>query len=203
MTPRNLTIASVARFAIAFGAWTSYRLASPPPAPRTATVLPAPDALPEFSLVDQDGNAVGRELFVGQWDLVFFGFTHCPDVCPLTLKTLADAKRKLAAAGQRPLPRIVLVSVDPERDTPAVLAEYVGYFGPDVVGLTGSPDELRRLTGPLGVYFEKRGAGDDYSVDHSAFVMVVNPAGEFSALFSSPHEVDNFVHDLPLIMAGT
>jgi len=200
MTPRNILIAAVALFAIAFGAWTSYRLATPPPTPRTATVLPAPDPLPEFSLVDQDGEAVDRELFVGQWDLVFFGFTHCPDVCPITMKVLADARRQLAEEGHRPLPRIVFVSVDPGRDTPKLLREYVRYFGPDVVGLTGSLDELRRLTGPLGVYFEKSGSGDDYSVDHSAFVLVVNPAGEFGALFSSPHEADNFVHDLPIIM---
>lgn len=203
MRPRNLLITALAVFAIAFGGWTSYRLASPPAEPTTATILPAPEPLPEFSLVDQHGNTVGPAVFEGQWDLLFFGFTHCPDICPLTLQTLADAKRRLAAAGHESLPRIVFVSVDPDRDTPEKLGEYLDHFGDGILGLTGRLEELRKLTGELGIYFEKVPAeGGDYTVDHSAVVLVVNPRGEFSALFGSPHSADNYVHDLPIIMSG-
>jgi len=201
MKPRNAFIALVALIAIAMGTWTSYRLMTPPPAPQTATVFPAATALPEFSLLDQYGNPVGREVFEGQWDLVFFGYTHCPDICPLTMQTLASARRRLAESGQDPLPRIVFVSVDPERDTPDLMRQYVDYFGDGNLGITGEPDEIRKLAGGLGIYYEKTAVVDDtYTVDHSAIVIVVNPRGEFHALFGAPHEVANFVHDLPIIM---
>jgi protein SCO1/2 len=204
MNPRNVLIAAVALFAIVFGAWTSYRLASPPPAPRTATVLPAPDALPEFSLVDQDGNAVGRDLFVGQWDLVFFGFTHCPDICPATLQQLSLARARVLDEGNGTFPDIILISVDPERDTAEVLDEYVGHFGAGVKGVTGSLDELRKLTASLGIFFQKTGTeNDNYRVDHSAVVIVINSNAELHALFSAPHDIDHFVQDIPLITNST
>jgi len=201
MRPRNLFIVGVALFAIVTGAWLSYRVMSPPPMPRTATVLPAGAELPNFSLIDQDGAAIGRDVFRGQWDLVFFGFTHCPDICPLTLQILATAKQQLAENGQDPLPRIVLVSVDPERDTPELMAQYVAYFGADNLGITGELDELRKLTNGLGIFFEKAAVdGDNYSVNHSAVVLLINPDGQFHAVFGTPHEAANYVHDLPIIM---
>ncbi len=203
MNSRHLFIATVAVVAIATGAWLSYQLLSPPALPRFATVLPVHAELPEFSLLDQSGQAIGRDVFNGHWNLVFFGFTHCPDICPLTLQVLASARQQLAESDYEPLPRIVLVSVDPERDTPDVMSQYVGYFGDDNLGITGELDEVRKLTDSLGIFFEKSAFdGDSYSVDHSAVVLVINPRGQFYALFSAPHEIENFVHDLPIIMAG-
>ncbi|MDH3339601.1 MAG: SCO family protein [Gammaproteobacteria bacterium] len=203
MGPRNTFIAIVAVGAIGTGAWLSSMVMQPAPRLQTATVLPAPSELPEFSLVDQNRLSIGRDYFEGHWNLVFFGFTHCPDICPLTLQVLANAKRQLAADGQQPLPRIVLVSVDPERDTPEVMSQYVRYFGDDNIGITGTLDEIRKLTGGLGIFFEKSGLDEvDYSVDHSAVVIVINPRGQFHALFGAPHEAGNFVHDLPIIMGG-
>ena len=203
MGPKNIFIAIVAVFAIGMGAWMSYYLTVPPPAPRKATVLPATTELPEFSLVDQSGNPVGRESFAGHWSLVFFGFTHCPDICPLTLQVLSSARNQLREAGQDPLPRIVLVSVDPERDTPDVVGKYVSYFGEDNVAITGDMDELKKLTSGLGIFFNKAYIDDEtYSVDHSAVVLVINPRGEFHALFGAPHEVDDYVHDLPIILTS-
>ena len=203
MGPRNIFIAVVAVLAIATGTWLSYQLMSPPPTPQTATMLPAPAELAEFSLVDHNGKTIGPEVFAGHWSLVFFGFTHCPDICPLTMQVLADAKNQLAALDQDPLPRIVLVSVDPERDTPEIMSQYVGYFGDGNLGITGELEEVRKLTNSLGIFFEKSSIdGDDYSVDHSAVVLVMNPSGMFHALFGAPHEAGNFVHDLPIIMAS-
>lgn len=203
MGSRNIFIAIVAVVAIGTGAWLSALVMAPAPVPNTATVLPVPGDLAEFSLVDQDGSAIGRDVFRDHWSLVFFGFTHCPDICPLTLQVLANARQQLAEAGQQPLPRIVLVSVDPERDTPEVMKKYVGYFGDDIVGITGELDEMRKLTNGLGIYFEKsRLDEENYSVDHSAVVIVMNPDGQFQALFGAPHEAANFVHDLPIIMSS-
>ena len=202
MSPKNIFIAIVAVIAIGTGAWLSSRLLLPPPAPQTATVLPAPGELPEFSLLDHKGQAIGRDVFDGHWSLVFFGFTRCPDICPLTLQVLANANMQLADEGRKPLPRIVLVSVDPERDTPEVMQQYVGYFGGDILGITGELEELRKLTGGLGIFFEKAALdGDNYSIDHSAVVLVINPDARLHALFGAPHLAENFVHDLPLIMA--
>jgi len=201
MRPRSIIVASIAITAIIVGTWTSLRLAQPPAAPQTATVLPAPVALPDFSLLDHDGNTVGPEVFAGQWDLLFFGFTHCPDVCPVTLQVLATARQQLLDAGQRPLPRIVLVSVDPERDTPEVIKQYIRHFGDESLGITGRLEEIRKLTNGLGIFFAK--AGDDpgnYSVDHSAAVLLIDPLGRFHSLFGTPHDAANFVHDLPIIM---
>jgi protein SCO1/2 len=181
MSPRNIFVAAVAAAAIVTGTWLSFKVASPPAAPQVATVLPAGNELPEFSLLDQSGAAIGRDVFQGQWDLVFFGFTHCPDICPMTLQVLADARNQLAAASFSPLPRIVLVSVDPERDTPENLAKYVDYFGEGNLGITGDLEEIRKLTNGLGIWFEKSGDGEDYSVDHAAAVLVIDPKGQFRA----------------------
>ena len=203
MGPSKLIVAAIAVIAVATGAWLSYRTAAPPPEPRVATLLPGAAALPEFELLDHTGAAIGPDVFAGQWDLVFFGFTHCPDICPMTLQVLADARRQLAAQGTEPLPRIVLVSVDPERDTPDKLAQYVGYFGDQNLGITGELDELRKLTDALGIWFEKSSLdGDNYAVDHAAAVLLIGPGGGYRAVFSTPHEAANFVHDLPIIMGS-
>lgn len=202
MGPKNFIVAIVLAMALAAGIFVATRLSAPTPL-KTAFVLPAPMPLAEFSLVDQSGDAVTSDILRGHWNLVFFGFTHCPDICPATLQILATARSELAAAGQNPLPRIVLVSVDPERDTPELMGQYLDHFGNDNLGITGSLDELRKLTSGLGIYFERQpGDEENYSVDHSAAVLLINPDGQFHALFSGPHLVENYVHDFPLIVAG-
>lgn len=172
--------------------------------PRAATVLPEPVPLPAFSLVDQRGETRTRAVFTGAWHLLFFGFTNCPDICPTTLATLSTVTKTLRDQGATDIPGIVLVSVDPERDTPARLAEYIAYFGTDNAALTGNEMAVRELTEPLGIYFNKVPLGDDdYTVDHSSVVLLVNPAGEFAALFSGPLEVSELVHDLRLLTGAS
>ena len=201
MKPRNLIIALVAGAALAAGAYLALTGIAGNQQPQFATVLPAPAELPEFSLIDHNGDAADAAVFEGQWDLVFFGFTHCPDICPITLQVLADAKRQLASAGHSPAPRIVLVSVDPERDTPDLLGQYLAAFGEDHLGLTGDLDELRKLTNMLGIYFQKTASDDEYyAVDHAAAVIVIDPDGRYHAVFGAPHAPSNFVRDLPLLM---
>ena len=201
MNPKNLVVGFALGILLAAGIWMSLSTFSSPPAQlATATLLPVRTPVSEFSLVDQDGSAINQDVFKGQWDLVFFGFTNCPDVCPITLQVLSVAKQQLEQQGQAPLPRIVLVSVDPDRDTPEKMASYLSNFGDGNLGITGDIDEIRKLTDGLGIFFEKRaGETDFYSVDHSAVVIVINPDGQFHALFGSPHKIENFVNDLPLI----
>jgi protein SCO1/2 len=203
MKPRNFIVAFLLGAAIAAGLTLALRMADKPAVPVRATMLPAGNTLPDFALLDHEGTAVDRQVFEGQWDLVFFGFTHCPDICPATLQILAQVRKQLAAHGHEPLPRIVLVSVDPERDTPEIMGRYISAFGDGNLGITGDLAEVTRLTDALGIYFAKAPAeGGNYSVDHSAVVLVINPQGRVQALFSTPHRVDDFVHDLPMIMTA-
>jgi len=124
MSPKNLIMGILLGSALAAGIFVATRVTTPAE-PQYAFVLPEPTALPDFSLLDQSGEPVSADTFVGRWDLVFFGFTNCPDICPTTLQTLASARAELVAAEAETLPRIVLVSVDPERDTPELLGQYV------------------------------------------------------------------------------
>jgi len=168
--------------------------------PLHATILPQAASLPRFSLLDQNGAVFNNESLNDHWSLIFFGFTHCPDICPATLTQLAMARSQVLAGGEGTFPDIVLISVDPERDTPEVMAAYIGQFGDGLTGVTGSVTELRKLTSALGIFFEN--AVDEHGnhgVNHSAVVIMINKHGEFHALFSAPHNVDHFVADIPLI----
>ncbi len=175
--------------------------------PAHATVIPMPMPLPEFVLQDHAGHRFDRQSLRGQWSLVFFGFTHCPDICPATLQQLAIARGKVMAAGDDngdSFPQIILISVDPERDSARIMREYVGHFGADIKGVTGDIDELKKLTSALGIFFEKSAKDSaDYNVAHSAVVLLINPQAEFQALFSAPHAVENFVNDVPLLTGST
>ena len=200
MSPKNLIFAVFLGVALAAGIYVA-TIMNKPAELRTAFILPSPTALPEFSLLNQSAERVDGASFRGQWDLVFFGFTHCPDICPTTLHVLANARRQLAESGVENPPRIVLVSVDPERDTPEVLEQYVDYFGEGILGVTGELDEIQKLTAALGIYFAKSPAENgNYGVDHSAAVLIFNPDGEFAGLFSAPHTTADYVNDLPIIM---
>jgi len=184
------------------GAFFMSKALAPPAEPEKATVYPQPRPLEEFRLVAADGSAVTPQTLRDDWHLLFFGFANCPDICPITLNQLATARRRLAER-QAPLPQILFVSVDPARDTPAVLAEYAARFGNGVSAATGSLEELGRLAAQLGIFFDPDpGSGDDYQVDHAAAVLVVNPDGELAAVFTPPHRVEQFVNDLPILMSS-
>ena len=200
MRPRNFLLALLLGGTLTAGIL--YVIKSSEPAElKTALVFPEPIDLPEFSLIDQYGSTVNANAFRGQWSLLFFGFTHCPDVCPTTLQTLSNAKRVLVEASADIVPRIVLVSVDPARDTPEVLGKYVDYFGPDNLGVTGEMEQIQRLTSKLGIYFEKVESDDEsYGVDHSAAVVIINPDARYSGLFRTPHIAENYVHDFPIVV---
>ncbi|MEM8683877.1 MAG: SCO family protein [Pseudomonadota bacterium] len=170
----------------------------------TATLYPAPQPVADFDLVDADGNAVGREFFEGQWDMVFFGFTHCPDICPVTLQILSAARRQIDAGELKPLPRIVLVSVDPDRDSPEKLKQYIGYFGEGVAGLTGSPQNLRALTTDLGVFYQKAETDEDtgfYNVDHSSVVLLIDPDAQVRGLYTAPQRAELIAADYEGVLA--
>jgi protein SCO1/2 len=140
-----------------------------------------------FTLVDQDGRTVTQDSFAGQWRLMFFGFTHCPDICPTDLARNAQALRAFTARDPERAARVqpIFVSVDPERDTPAVLKAYVANFPPRLIGLTGSPAQVEAAVRAFRVYAARRGDGPDYLVDHSSMTYLFDPAGRPVTFWSS------------------
>mgnify|MGYP000851892897 CR=1 FL=1 len=155
---------------------------SPPPTAQQATRSAITG---KFSLIDHTGKSVMEQDFRGKWTLVFFGFTYCPDVCPTTLDKVARLMNRLEKDGENIWP--LFISVDPERDKPAVLKKYVAAFHPRIVGLTGTAEQVKAATDAFKVYYAKvkqKTAPDGYTMDHSAFLYFMNPKGQYQAHFS-------------------
>ena len=143
----------------------------------------------EFSLIDHHGSPFTREDLIDQWTLIFFGFTHCPDICPTTMADLAELKAQLVGTEASDA-RVVMLSVDPARDTPERLAQYVPYFHADFVGVTGDFTDIlsfaQRLNAPFRKVSEPDGA---YQMEHSANVMLMNPRGDYHGFFRAPLDI--------------
>ena len=134
-----------------------------------------------FTLVDSAGKPFASSRLAGRPYAIFFGFTHCPDVCPTTLARLVNLRRQLGGDDSF---QIVFVTVDPERDGPAEVGRYAGLFDSPVIGLTGSPAQIAKVKKDYGIYSEKVGTGDNYSVDHTATVLLFHKAGAFQSTIS-------------------
>jgi protein SCO1/2 len=174
------------------------------PALAKATLLTPARPLPEFALTDHTGAAFDPSRLKNHWSLLFFGFTRCPDVCPTTLGMLAQVEKSLADLPAAQRPQVVLVSVDPQRDTPAQLASYVRFFSPSFTGVTGSQDAIDGLTRALGVPVAiGKTANGDYTVDHSGALFLIDPQGGMRALFSMPHEPMAIADDYRRIVAAS
>ena len=158
--------------------------------PKTAALLLNPvKSLPAFSLEDIDIIApFTKASLEGHWSLLYFGYTHCPDVCPTTLANLNKMMLRLADLPAAEQLRIYFISVDPKRDTPELLKQYAHYFNPAFIGVTGAVDNLHALTDPLGVAFsyDPPNQSGNYSVDHSAVVFLIDPRGEETAIYTPP-----------------
>lgn len=173
MQPARLVIAGLALLAALGSGLLLLSTANREPDLVRATVLPEPRPLGEFELRDERGEPLSTAALAGQWHLVFFGFANCPDICPITLQQLALARRRLKAEGEIEDLRILFVSVDPGRDTPAVLAAYAAQFGDGVRAVTADPATLEEFAAALGIFFRVAPAdGDDYEVSHSAAVQI-------------------------------
>jgi len=159
-----------------------------------AFMFDVPRALPEFELLSHRGERFVASDFEGQWSLVFFGFTYCPDICPTTMAFLARFMEELESFPEAADTRVVMVSVDPARDSPERLAEYVPYFNPDFLGVTGEFLEIHRLATGLNTPFRKvPGEDDSYLVEHSANVVLINPRGPYYGFFKAPLELDKLI----------
>lgn len=146
----------------------------PPPPQEQTVAIGGP-----FQLIDKTGRPVDEEVLTGKWSAVFFGFTYCPDICPTTLYELRQVEDLLGDRADDF--QTVFISVDPERDTPEQVATYLSNdaFPDDVVGLTGSPEQVRAAAKAYRVYYQKSGEGPDYMVNHASYTYLMNPKGRF------------------------
>ena len=188
---RSLLVLAAGCAALA-GFWLAHELDREAPSLASGTWLPQAKLLIDFRLTDDAGQPFTTADLTRAPTLVYFGFTHCPDVCPTTLVKLAQLGKQAAV----PSLRVVFVSVDPQRDTPPVLSRYVHAFDPGFRGLTGSPEEIARVARNFGVAVNRVDLpGGDYTMDHSAIVFLVARAG-IVAIFTPPFEAPALAADL-------
>ena len=186
--------------ALAGGFWAAHALRDTTPPETDAAVLEVPRDPGAFALVDHHGRPFGPAQLRDRWTLWFFGFTHCPDVCPTTLTMLSGVDRVLAEAGAA-RPEVIMVSVDPARDTPEALAAYVPFFNDAFTGVTGDQGEVLQLAERLGIIvrFLARENGD-YTVEHGASLLLTGPDGLVRAVFTAPHDPDALARDLAVLI---
>ncbi len=157
--------------------------------------------IPPFSLRQSDGTDLLPGELHGHWTLVFIGFTHCPDVCPMTLAQLSQAQKEWEALPEATRPRVLFVSVDPERDTPDRIGEYAHHFHPDTLAATADIPALEDFTRSLSLVFAKvplsRDApADQYTVDHSASIAVLDPQGRMTGVVQPPLDIPAIAADM-------
>jgi protein SCO1/2 len=163
------------------------------------TALDAPRALPEFSLLDPSGGAFTRADLEGRWSLLFAGFTNCPDICPMTLAQFAEIRRQLPEERLQ----LLFLSVDPERDTPERVGQYLAHFGPGLAGATGTQEAVDALAAGLGLaHVRIPGTDGNYTVDHSAALVLIDPEARIAGYFTPPHDTAALIADLSRLPAG-
>lgn len=148
-----------------------------------------------FTLIDQDGKTVTEKSWPNKYLLIYFGFTHCPDICPLGLSKMNEALQALPEK-QRDLIQPILITVDPERDTPESLKTYVGLFNERLVGLTGTVEQIEHIKKLYRVFAEKQGDGKDYMVNHSGFTYFMTPQNELALVFAHETSPDDMTKQI-------
>lgn len=212
MFNRSIVVVLVVALAAGLGLLAGRHLFSraaeaPVPALEAVRLLPAPRALPAFDLAQADGTRLEPADLQGHWTIVFLGFTHCPDVCPTTLAELALAQKQWEGMPEASRPRVLFVSVDPERDTAEATGRYAHHFHADTLAATGDVPALEAFATSLGMVFMKapppEGApADQYSVDHSATLVLVDPRGRMAGLLRPPLQPDAIAADLVALTEG-
>ena len=146
-----------------------------------------------------NGDRFTEKNFIGKWSLVFFGYTYCPDVCPNMLGIMNQVWQELEKKNALNNIQFIFVSIDPERDSLKKLQEYVTYFNSSFIGITAEKQQLSEFTKKLGIVYEKDSVSrgpDNYLINHSSAIVVINPNGQYQAFFSTPHDPQNIANDL-------
>lgn len=211
MFNRNTLLILVAALAAGLGLWAAQLAFSPGGAPaagpavdparlKAVRLFPGPRALPAFALQQSDGTPLTPDELRGRWTVVFLGFTHCPDVCPTTLTEMSQAQKAWDALPADRRPRLLFVSVDPDRDTPEKTGEYAAYFHPDTLAATSPEPALQEFATALGMVYMKVPLEDgDYTMDHSSALVLVDPQGRQAGLIRPPLVPADIAADLALL----
>ena len=178
--------------------FTAAASASEPP-PLRAGVFSPPRQAPDFSLSGSNGSQLTLRSYRGKVVALAFGFTFCPDVCPITLATLAQARKKLGAEGDGL--QVVYITVDPERDDAGRMRTYLAAFDPTFVGGTGTAEQLAAVRKEYGIAATRRASGSGYLYAHSSFTYLIDRQGRLRALMPYGHSADDYVHDFRILMA--
>lgn len=168
------------------------------------TQLPSPRPLQPFTLTAQDGQALTLDSLHDHWTFLAIGYTTCPDICPTLMATFAAVARQISPNAAKPAANFLFVSVDPERDTPQRLAEYVHSFNPNFWGATGSDAALQAFVQQLGLLYQRvavPGSALGYVVDHSSTIILIDPKARLSAVFSAPHDSQAVAKDFAMLVA--
>jgi len=155
-------------------------------------------AAPDFSVRGSDGAELALSRYRGKVVVLGFGYTHCANVCPATLAVLAQAHRQLGALGSQV--QVIYLTVDPERDSPERLKQFLAAFDPTFVGGTGSAAQMAAVRASYGVTAEKVGSGSDYGIAHSSFIYLITREGKLRALMPFGHKADDYVHDISMLL---
>ena len=203
MARHGILVAVVAVAALAAGALASWVWTRDEVPQIDGLLWPQSKAIESVALVDHAGEPFTRARLEGRWTLLFFGYTHCPDVCPITLSVLKNAKAQMADAGPGEPVQVVFVSVDPARDTLEHMGAYVTHFDPGFLGVTGEDADLKAFARQLGVLYIRAepDANGSYLVDHTAAVFLIDPRGHLVALFQAPHSAERIARDVPKIQS--
>ena len=159
--------------------------------------------LPEFELTDHFNKPFNNDRIKGKWHLLFFGYTHCPDICPETLQMLANTVALIKDDEVIKNLQVTFISVDPERDTLQKMKTYVTYFNPDFLSARADIDGVKKLTDALGIlHYINKTSDSKIEVAHSGALTLIDPEGRLAGIFSSPHDSANIAHDLSLLING-
>ncbi|MGY0798361.1 SCO family protein [Lysobacter sp. A286] len=212
MFNRNTIIILVIAVAMGLGLWASQSYFSQSGSPswpetRAVSLFDPPRNLPDFSLRQSDGTQLVPGELKGHWTLVFLGFTHCPDVCPLTLTQMAQAQQQWESIPDAIRPRVLFISVDPERDTPDRIGEYANAFHRDTLAATADIPALENFARSLSLVFVKVAPEDgapanQYSVDHSATMAVLDPQGRMAGVLQPPFEPNAIAADMAALTSA-
>jgi protein SCO1/2 len=201
---QQLRIIVIAGVALLAGFWLGFHTENQPheqPPEIYGTLLPTPKPLTTFHLTSQNNQPFTEKSLLGNWSLVFVGYTNCPDVCPTTLTALQQSV-ELMQTRSITVPKIIFISIDPERDTPEVLSKYIAYFNKDFMAATGSEAELTNIRTQLSAHSRKvaGASGDinewDYLMEHTAALILINPRAELQAFLSAPHIPEQIVESV-------
>jgi len=195
----------IAVLALGFGFMVSWMVFDAKPVKLEATQWLGDQAkiLPDFKLIDHNNQVLGKAELDGRWSILYFGYTHCPDICPIDLNILGEMLDAIEDSDTRRMIRVIFVSVDPERDTPAVFKSYLQNFHPEIIGASAPVAELNILTHALGIphsHDKNHEHQAVYDVSHSSVMILLNPEVEFAGLFSAPHDSSAMASDLGKII---